>query len=236
MRSVKRTTTVQFLRKRQGFLNHGWARMDTDGRTKTRLVVFFRRVTECILTDARHSLSQLIRAHPYHDATKSCIPDKIFWTVLGHRQGRGRRLVSVSIGVHLWFRSFPHRWRTNTRLHWPERRSAGTARLRAAARNKDAPAPLPDAAVLGILFSICCAFNRINDLNARTAKRCAHAKSWTQLHDERWWQLLFIRVLASGLRRNVKTKYLVYVIEALHLELLVDGAKPERGENEATLG
>ena len=82
---------------------HGWARMDTDGKTKTRLVVFFRRVAECILTDASHSLSQLIRAHPYHYATKSCIPDKIFWTVLAHRQGRGRRLPSVSICVHLWF-------------------------------------------------------------------------------------------------------------------------------------
>ena len=37
---------------------HGW-------KDKTRLVVFFRRVAECILTDARHSLSQLIRAHPW---------------------------------------------------------------------------------------------------------------------------------------------------------------------------
>ena len=55
------TTTVRFLRKRQRFFNHGWARMDTDGKTKTRLVVFFRRVAECILTDARHSLSVPIR-------------------------------------------------------------------------------------------------------------------------------------------------------------------------------
>ena len=40
---------------------HGWTRMDTDGKAKTRLVVFFRRVAECILTDTRHIF---IRAHP----------------------------------------------------------------------------------------------------------------------------------------------------------------------------